>query len=31
MEIEDDLRMQVHSSFIEGLESAPYSDVNLNS
>ena len=30
-EIEDDLRIQVHSSFIEGLESAPYSDVNLNS
>ena len=29
-EIEDDLRRQVHSSFIEGLESAPYSDVNLN-
>jgi WASH complex subunit 7 len=30
-EIEDDLRIQVHSSFIEGLESAPYSDINLNS
>ena len=30
-EIEDDLRVQVHSSFIEGLESAPYSDNNLNS
>ena len=29
-EIEDDLRIQVHSSFIEGLESAPYSDTNLN-
>ena len=29
-EIEDDLRIQVHSSFIEGLESAPYSDVNFN-
>ena len=30
-EIEDDLRIQVHSSFIEGLESAAYSDINLNS
>ena len=29
-EIEDDLRIQVHSAFIEGLESAPYSDINLN-
>ena len=29
-EIEDDLRIQVHSSFIEGLESAPYSDNNFN-
>ena len=29
-EIEDDLRQVVHSSFIEGLESAPYSDVNFN-
>ena len=29
-EIEDDLRIQVHSAFIEKLESAPYSDVNLN-
>ena len=29
-EIEDDLRIQVHSSFIEGLDSAPYSDTNLN-
>ena len=29
-EIEDDLRTVVHSSFIEGLESTSYSDVNLN-
>ena len=29
-EIEDDIRVQVHSSFIEGLESANYSDVNFN-
>ena len=29
-EIEDDLRIQVHSVFIEGLASAPYSDTNLN-
>ena len=30
-EIEDDLRIQVHSVFIEGLDSAPFSDTNLNS
>ena len=30
-EIEDDLRIQVHSTFIEGLESTAYSDTNLNS
>ena len=29
-EIEDDLRIQVHSVFIEGLASSPYTDVNLN-
>ena len=29
-EIENDLRIQVHSAFIEGLESAAYSDINLN-
>ena len=28
--IEDDLRMQVHNSFIEGLNTAPYSETNLN-
>ena len=30
-EIEDDIRKQIHRILIEGLESAPYSEVNLNS